>query len=48
MPLEEFEEDNNCSDYGSEFSIVEKNSGGWLSDLCDEVDDTDCCTCMVM
>jgi len=37
ISLEEFEEDNNnCSDYGSESSIVEKN---WLSDLCDEVDE---------
>ncbi|CAJ1960387.1 unnamed protein product [Sphenostylis stenocarpa] len=37
MPLEEVEEDNNYNDYESE-SIVE-NSGAWLIDLCDQVDE---------
>lgn len=36
MPLEEVEEDNNYNDYERE-SIVE-NTGAWLNDLCDQVD----------
>ncbi|TKY47158.1 Chaperone protein ClpB [Spatholobus suberectus] len=37
MPLEEVEEGNNYNDYESE-SIVE-NSGTWLNDLCDQIDE---------